>query len=144
MVSRTTPKYEHPLTAQFQHFIIESFHDDKAVGETVVLIDAFDESGDVTTHADALAIVTTRASELPPRLRVVATSRYEPDIQDALQSPLPPGVDIMLVDDIPPYQTSRDIVAYIRNALLFVNEFRHEKYQKQLATLIGVAETSFQ
>jgi hypothetical protein len=131
-------------TLQFQHFIIESFQDDKAVGETVVFIDAFNESGDVTTRADALAILTTRASELPPGLRVVVTSIYEPDIQDALQSPLPPGVDIMLVDDIPPDQTSRDIVAYIRNELHGVSEFRGDKYQKQLTALIGMAETSFQ
>jgi hypothetical protein len=128
---------------QFQHFIIASFEDDKAVGETVVFIDAFDESGDVTARADALAILTKRASEFPPGLRVVVTSRYEHDIQDALQSPLPPGVDIMLVDDIPTYQTSRDIEMYVHNELGNVNGLR-EKYQTQLRDLIRMAGTSFQ
>jgi hypothetical protein len=129
---------------QFQHFIITSFKDDKAAGETIVFINAFDESGDAPARADALSILTKRASEFPPGLRVVVTSRYERDIQDALQSPLPPGVEIMLVDNIPRHQTSRDIAAYIRNELCVVNELREAEYETQVDALIRRAGTSFQ
>jgi hypothetical protein len=131
-------------TLQFKHFILGSFEDDKAVGETVVFIDAFDESGDVGARADALTILTKQASKLPPGLRVVVTSRHELDIQDALRSPLPPGVDVVRVEDIPAYQTSRDIETYIRNELLDVDELREAKYQAQLNALIRKAGTSFQ
>jgi hypothetical protein len=127
---------------QFQHFIIASFKDDMAIGETIVFIDAFDES-DGPARADALAILTKRASEFPPGLRVVVTSRYEQDIQDALQSPLPPGVEIMLVDNIPRHQTSRDIATYIRNELRNV-ELRKAEYETQVNALIQRAGTSFQ
>jgi len=129
---------------QFQHFIVTSFKDDKAVGETIVFIDAFDESGDVPARADALAILTKRASEFPPGLRVVVASRYERDIQDALQSPLPPGVEIMLVDDIPRHQTSRDIATYIHNELHVLNELREVEHKTQVDALIRRAGTSFQ
>jgi hypothetical protein len=133
---------------QFEHFIIASFEDDKAVGQTVVFIDAFDESGDATARADALAILTKRASELPAGLRVVVTSRYEGDIQDAVrdarQPQVPPAVEIVLVDDIPTHQTSRDIAKYIHHTLRGVNEFRVDKYQRQLDALVDRAGTSFQ
>jgi hypothetical protein len=129
---------------QFQHFIKKSFENDQALGQTIVFIDAFDESGDVTTRANALAILTKRASELPAGIRVIVTSRYEHDIQDALQSPLPSGVDVTLADDIPTYQTSRDIMTYIRNELRDVDEFRAVEYQIQLNALIQKAGTSFQ
>jgi hypothetical protein len=129
---------------QFQHFIKKSFENDQALGETIVFIDAFDESGDVMARANALAILTKQASELPPGLRVIVTSRHERDIQDALQFPLPPGVDVILVDDIPTHQTTRDISRYIRNELGNVDEFREAEYQTRLSALIRRAGTSFQ
>jgi hypothetical protein len=129
---------------QFQHFIKKSFENDQALGPTIVFIDAFDESGDVMARANALAILTKRASELPPGLRVIVTSRYEHDIQDALQFPLPPGVDVRLADDIPTDQTSRDIARYIRNELRNIGEFRQVEYQTRLSALIRRAGTSFQ
>jgi hypothetical protein len=126
---------------QFEHFIVASFKDEKAAGKTVVFIDAFDESGDAPARADALAILTNQALEFPPGLRIVVTSRYEPDIQDALRSPLPPGVDIMFVDDVPKDQTSRDIAKYVYSE--FTTEIRR-KHEMQLRDLIQKAGTSFQ
>jgi hypothetical protein len=137
--------------SQFENFIVASFEDDQAVGETVVFIDAFDESGNERDRAEALAILTKHASKFPRGLRVVVTSRYERDIQDAVrnarQSQVPPAVEIMHVDNIPADQTSRDIATYIRTELDNVDEFGGEEYQeyeKQRGELIKKAGTSFQ
>jgi hypothetical protein len=54
----TTIRTSLDCTLQFDHFIIGPFKDDGAVGETVVFIDAFDESGDIEAHAKALTILT--------------------------------------------------------------------------------------
>jgi hypothetical protein len=129
---------------QFQHFIKKSFKNDQALGQTIVFINAFDESGDVAAHANALAILTKQASELPAGIRVIVTSRYECDIQDALQFPLPPGVDVRLMDDIPTHQTSRDIAKYIHNELCNVDELQESEYQTRLSAVIRRAVTSFQ
>ena len=49
------------------------------------MIDAFDEIGSAQDREDALEILTKRAHELPDGLRIVVTSRFEQDIQDAPQ-----------------------------------------------------------
>jgi hypothetical protein len=127
---------------QFQHFIAASFEDDKAQGETIVFINAFDESGDIMAHTDMLAILTKQAPEFPLGLRVIVTSRYEQDIQDALR-PLRPRVDIMLVENIQADQTACDIEMYMHNELHNVYDLG-EKYQNPLRDLTQMAGTSFQ
>ena len=55
-----------------------------AVGDTVIVIDAFDEIGNADDRADVLEILTERAHELPNGLRIIVTSRFEQDVQTAL------------------------------------------------------------
>ena len=71
---------------QYQNFIVAPSTDLPIVGDTVIVIDAFDEIGSIEDREVALDILTRHAHELPPGLRIVVTSRFESDIQHALQS----------------------------------------------------------
>src|SRR3984885_3061072 len=102
---------------QYQHFIVAPSADLPVVGDTVIVIDGFDEIGNVRDRADALDILTKRAHELPHGLRIVVASRFERDIQKALHSPEAVGVDYMLMEDIPTELTTRDISFYVHDAL---------------------------
>lgn len=74
---------------QFDYHILAPAKDVVSVGETVIFIDAFDESGSLKERRQLLRILTQRASELPPGLRIVITSREEPDVLDTLKLSLP-------------------------------------------------------
>ena len=125
---------------QYQHFIVTPSSDLPVVGETVIVIDAFDEIGSVGDRAEALDILSKRAHELPPGLRIVVTSRFEQDIQKALQSPKAVNADYMLMDDIPNHLTARDISLYVHATMDEVEGLEPEDLNK-LATAAG---TSFQ
>ena len=102
---------------QYQNFIVRPSTDLSIVGDTIIVIDAFDEIGGVEDRAVALDILSRRAHELPPGLRIIVTSRFERDIQEALQSPKAVDVDYMLMEDIPTALTARDIALYVHDAL---------------------------
>ena len=107
---------------QYRHFIAAPSADLPVIGDTVIVIDAFDEIGSVQDRADALEILTNRAHELPDGLRIVVTSRFERDIQTALRTPEAVGVDYLLMEDIPADLTVRDISFYVRDALRDVED----------------------
>ena len=125
---------------QYQHFIVNPSADLPVVGDTVIVIDAFDEIGSVRDREDALEILTKRAHELPDGLRIVVTSRFERDIQDALQLPEAVGAGYMLMEDIPKDLTVRDIAVYVQDALKGVKGLT----SAQLAQLAKAAGDSFQ
>ena len=104
------------------------------------MIDAFDEIGSAEDRKDALEILTKRAHELPDGLRIVVTSRFERDIQDALQLPEAAGVGYMLMEDIRNDLTVRDIAVYVQDALKSVEGLT----SAQLAELATAAGDSFQ
>ena len=125
---------------QYQHFIVTPSSDLPIVGETVIVIDAFDEIGSVEDRAEVLDILSRHAHELPPGLRIVVTSRFEHDIQAALQSPKAMDTDYMLMEDIPTNLTARDISLYVHNMMDDVEGLELADLNK-LATAAG---TSFQ
>ena len=125
---------------QYQHFIVNPSTDLPVVGDTVIVIDAFDEIGSAQDRKDALEIHTKRAHELPDELRIVVTSRFERDIQDALQLPGAVGVGCMLMEDIPTDLTVRDIAVYVQDALKSIKGLT----SVQLAELAKAAGDSFQ
>jgi hypothetical protein len=125
---------------QYRHFIVAPSADLPVIGDTVVVIDAFDEIGDAEDRVDALEILTKSAHELPDGLRIVVTSRFEQDIQDALQSPEVVGVDCILMEDIPTGLTARDISICVHEALKGVKGLN----SNQLAELAKAAGNSFQ
>ena len=72
---------------QYRRFIVIPSADLPAIGDTVIVIDAFDEIGTTEDRADALEILTKRAHELPDGLRIIVTSRFEKDVQDSTPVP---------------------------------------------------------
>ena len=123
---------------QYHNFIVNPSTGLPAVGDTVIVIDAFDEIGNADDRADALEILTERAHELPNGLRIIVTSRFEQDVQTALRSPEAVGVDYLLMQDIPTSLTVRDISVYVHDAL------KNVKGLGNLNRLANAAGDSFQ
>lgn len=130
---------------QFKHFIVDAAVGVTSVGETVIFIDAFDESGKIDSdeRRQLLRILTERASQLPAGLRIVISSRDERDVLDALELPHP-GVDVIRMQDIAKELTCRDIDTYVKTELQGVKELQAEKYHQSLDQLVRRAGTSFQ
>ena len=124
---------------QFQRFILQPSRDLPVVGDAIVIIDAFDEIGEVRERAEVLSILTKRAHELPDGLRILVTSRFEQDIQDALRSSSATQVDHILMEDIPEGLTSRDIEIYVARELQMGDDF--DSYH--VHRLVEAAGTSF-
>jgi hypothetical protein len=74
----------HVPSEQFQKFILDTARGLTAVGPTVIVIDALDESGDKESRKGLLSVLGNKAAELPSNLRFLITSRAEKDILDAL------------------------------------------------------------
>ena len=125
---------------QYQHFIARPSTDLPIVGDTVIVIDAFNEIGSAGDRAVALDILSRHAHELPSGLRIVVTSRFEYDIQEALQAPKAVGIDFMLMEDIPTDLTARDITHYVHDELGDVQDLEPADLNK----LAMVAGDSFQ
>lgn len=84
--------------------------------ETLIVIDGFDECGDEDARKEALTILTKHANDLPRGIRILVTSRDEPNIRAALD-PVPQGAAVMLMETIPEAQTLRDIKLYVQHTL---------------------------
>ena len=100
---------------QFNYFIVAPSTDLPSIGEILIVIDAVDET-DEAGRAELITLLTTHAHKIPSSLRILVTSRFEPDVRDALQYPLA-GVDVLLMDNIPEGLTSRDISQYCKDKL---------------------------
>lgn len=127
---------------QFQHFIIAPSSDLPTVGDTVLVIDAFDESGTVEARRHLLSILTREAERLPPGFRVIITSRHEQDVQDAFEMPCPKGCGLLLLQDIPDHLTCRDIETFVYKTLEPDRKLKHLHPEKKQLALH--AEQSFQ
>ena len=125
---------------QFERFLLEPSKHISTIGNTVIVIDAFDEIGNKDERKGALSILTKRAHELPPGLRIIVTSRFEVDIQNALRSPEATRVACLLMDNIPKYSTARDIEIFVKKNLSMGDYPRVD----DVARLVAAAGTSFQ
>jgi hypothetical protein len=92
-----------------------SFSPSTTIGPIVIVIDAFDESGDEASRRVILSILANRISELPPNLRVLVTTRRESDIDKAFDSNS--HVHCKHMDTIDTNSTNNDITAFIRDSL---------------------------
>lgn len=118
-------------------------NDQAAVHPTVIIIDAFDECGNIGSRAELLSILTRRAREIPPGIRILVTSRYEPDVQDALASHSN-NMCLLKMEEIPKDSTYRDIYAYVHEELKDARGVDAKEFVPQLAKLATAAEESFQ
>lgn len=126
---------------QFQHFIVAPSSHLPTIGDTVVVIDAFDESGGVEDRSKLLSILTHRMKDLPSGFRVVVTSRFERDVQVAFETP-GDGVDLLRLETVPSPLTSRDIEIFVYKTLDSNKGLVHLNAEKGRLALN--AEDSFQ
>jgi hypothetical protein len=85
-------------TEQFINFILKPAKALTTIGPTVIVIDAFDESGDSTSRGALLEVLARRATDLPTNLRILTTARPEKDILKALSDN--PRIRYNHLDDI--------------------------------------------
>ncbi len=101
----------------FQSLILEPVKDLHIVGPILVVIDALDESGDVTGVNGLHKFLAKNLSRLPSNFRVLITSRLEDGIESAFVGA--PSVCIKYMDDLElAAKTHDDILAFLRTMLL--------------------------
>ncbi|KZT50154.1 hypothetical protein CALCODRAFT_478617 [Calocera cornea HHB12733] len=81
------------LDTQFDSFILGPARLVAINGTIVIIIDALDESGAISTRQQLLRILVQRLKELPLGLRFLITTRAEPDIVRSLKGSTPPDSD---------------------------------------------------
>jgi len=100
----------------FESLILEPLKDLHIVGPILVVIDALDESGDVTGGNGLHTFLAKNLSRLPPNFRVLITSRPEDGIESAFVGA--PSVRIKSMDDLElAANTHDDILAFLRTRL---------------------------
>lgn len=139
---------------QFELLIIRPFTNLPAIGETFLLIDAFDESAgrDLRNwnRQQALKVLTTEAHVIPAGLRIIVTSRPDCDVLEAIRPtdgrPPPKGVDLLFLDDdsVPSHLTQYDIRAYVKRELSEVVGLSLGEDGAEAEELSRKAGTSFQ
>ncbi len=100
----------------FESLILEPLKDLHIVGPVLVVIDALDESGDVTGGNGLLTFLPKALSKLPSNFRVLITSRPEHDIESAFVGA--PSLHIKHMNDLDlAAKTHDDILAFLRERL---------------------------
>ena len=140
---KTALRKTHAPREQFEQFILKPAADLMTVGPTVIVIDAFDESGDEESRRVILSILAGRISELPPNFCVLVTTRRETDIDRAFNGN--PHVHCKLMNTIDMDSTNIDISIFIRNHLADVAEL-DKKWPNQswCGLLVNKSEGLFQ
>jgi hypothetical protein len=112
------------LQEQFEQFLLRPAEGLTNIGPTVIVVDALDESGDLSTRKSLISLLAARISELPFHIRIIITARPEADIQKAfLHNPL---VYWRNMEDIDEVSTLHDIATYIDHELKDATELEVE------------------
>jgi hypothetical protein len=102
----------------FQSLILEPLKDLRIVGPILVVIDALDESGDVTGKNGLHTFLPNALSKLPSNFRVLITSRPEHAIESAFLGDGLPGIKIKYMNDSHlAATTDNDILAFFQKNL---------------------------
>ncbi len=118
-------------TTLFESLILEPLKDLHIVGPILVVIDALDESGDVTGGNGLHTFLVKALSKLPSNFRVLLTSRPEHEIESAFVGERSASIKIKYMKDPELAATTHeDILAFLQEKLP-LDEFR--KYGDTLA-----------
>ncbi|KAF8294749.1 hypothetical protein DL93DRAFT_2034182, partial [Clavulina sp. PMI_390] len=142
---RLTQQSTNPLQ-QLNTFVLPLLNsNNSSTGQphTIIIIDAVDESGSIGMRQGILQCLAELESKIPHSVRVLVTSRYELDVQDAVHPSL--HTAILLMDQIPHDSTEQDIRLYIHHMLDHViTSPNSTRSQEQLTQLALKSEESFQ
>ncbi len=121
----------------FQSLILEPLKDLHIVGPILVVIDALDESGDLTGGNGLHKFLAKNLSRLPSNFRVLITSRPENGIQSAFDGA--PSARIKYMNDSQlAARTDDDILTFLQNLL------PSDEFEKHGVALARKAEGLFQ
>ncbi len=115
----------------FKSLILEPLKDLHIVGPILVVIDALDESGDVTGGNGLHKFLAQNLSRLPSNFRVFITSRPEHDVESAFVGDRLASVKIKYMKDSELAATTHDDILAFLQEKLPSDEFR--KYGEALA-----------
>ncbi|KZP29227.1 hypothetical protein FIBSPDRAFT_212881 [Athelia psychrophila] len=76
-------RHTQSISRQMESFILEPAKALKTIGPIVIVIDALDESGDVSARSGLLRSLAANVSALPRNFRILITARAERDILEA-------------------------------------------------------------
>ena len=103
------------LSEQVKRLIIEPNQRLHSIGPLVIVVDALDESGDLSNRRSLLRAFSEHISDLPTNLRFLITARPESDILAALESS--PQVVHRQLGDVAQDVVDQDIGKFIRHSL---------------------------
>ncbi len=115
----------------FESLILEPLKDLHIVGPILVVIDALDESGDVTVENGLHTFLPKALSKLPSNFRVLITSRPEHDIESAFVGDRLASIKIKYMKDSELAATTHDDILAFYQEKLPLDEVR--KYGEALA-----------
>jgi hypothetical protein len=123
----------------FQSLILEPLKDLRIVGPILIVIDALDESGDVTSKKGLHTFLPKALSKLPSNFRVLITSRPEHAIESAFVGDRSSGIKIKYMNDSHlAARTHNDILAF------FGKNLPSDEFKKYGSMLAERAEGLFQ
>ncbi len=120
----------HDYSTLFESLILEPLKDLHIVGPILVIIDALDESGDVTGKNGLHTFLPKALSKLPSNFRVFITSRPEHNIESAFVGDKLAGIKIKYMNDSELAATTHDDILAFLQEKLPLDEFR--KYGEAL------------
>ncbi len=115
----------------FEYLILQPLKDLRIVGPILVVIDALDESGDVTGENGLHAFLAKALSKLPSNFRVLITSRPEHAIESAFVGDRLAGIKIKHMNDSELAATTHDDILTFLQEKLPSDEFKN--YGNELA-----------
>src|SRR6266702_2588396 len=115
----------------FESLVLEPLKDLHIVGPILVVIDALDESGDVTGGNGLHTFLVEALSKLPSNFRVLITSRPEHDIESAFVGDRSASIKIKYMKDPQLAATTQEDILVFLQEKLPSDEFR--KYGDTLA-----------
>lgn len=106
------------IRVQFKELLVAVLKKLKIIGPIVIVIDAIDEASDGTYQGakqldDLISVITDLASELPPSIRIVITSRPEAAILDGIK-----GCREVAHKDLNRFPVTGDVLLYVQDRLL--------------------------
>jgi hypothetical protein len=130
-------------TEQFVHFILEPAKALTTIGPIVIVIDAFDESGDISSRKALLEVLARKAADLPTNFRILITARPETDILKALSDKK--CIRYRHLDDIDKASNEHDISVFIETMLSGIPDLESKWPNKAWCRmLVGKSDGLFQ
>jgi len=107
------------LQTQAKKLIVDTTNATELLGPIVLVIDALDEAGTIQTRKPLLEAIAKEFRNFPPTIKVIVTSRDEPDIRASLRG----CSNEKRIEETE--KTVEDIASYIQHRLVEIKQHSH-------------------